>query len=583
MIGFIISILLVSFGWNQNTSITIETVKNAFLGEGDSDRHLTPYLLDIAKNGNNYTSEKKIELNRLGFQFNSSLVNRNKIKRPESDGLDQIYDKGIFRFHYAKTGYHAVSLKDFNGNDVPDYIDSMATIFSEVSQKLHQQMGYLRPPGDGYYSSTKDNGGSNHYDVYVRNISALYYGYVQPEEYAQGKGDNEQSETVKEVNAFTSYMTMRNNYMSFPLPEMENIKVTAAHEYFHAIQFGYDGWEKAWLLEASAVWMEEEIYDDINDCYQYMKKWFESPHRSLDEAGYHWYGSFIFFEYINEHMGGSKIIRNVMESSVQNNSREFDGSHLAIDKALSNAGYSFQMALNGMAVANKIMSSQPEAGSYGYSEADSYPVDGPYIYKTINYERGKKDTIKSINLDRFASQYTKIISSKPIKVNLKNLSGDISDFQLNAILKKTDNSYLVLGSPSINIDPSNLETIYLAVVSQDTSAGNWDYEIVIEDGVTGTDANIPQVFTIKNPFPNPFNGKVNFSIYMFKEANVSVDIVDISGRHIASLYSGMFMQGNHKISWVGQNDYGNPISSGVYYIRVISEKTQEWRPITLIK
>ena len=92
-------------------------------------------------------------------------------------------------------------------------------------------------------------------------------------------------------------MAIRNNYKNFILDEIENIKVTAAHEYYHAVQFGYDGWEKPWLLESSATWMEEEIFDEINDCYQYMEDWFKYPHRSLDESGFHWYGSFIFFEY----------------------------------------------------------------------------------------------------------------------------------------------------------------------------------------------------------------------------------------------------------------------------------------------
>ena len=85
------------------------------------------------------------------------------------------------------------------------------------------------------------------------------------------------------------------------------------------------------------------------------------------------------------------MIRNIMEYSVQSNSRERDGSHLAIDLALNQSGHSFQQALNGMAVANKIMSSLPGAGNYAYEEAEGYPVDGPYIYKTVNFEVGKKN------------------------------------------------------------------------------------------------------------------------------------------------------------------------------------------------
>ena len=84
--------------------------------------------------------------------------------------------------------------------------------------------------------------------------------------------------------------------------------------------------------------MEEEIFDEINDCYQYMKDWFQYPHRSLDESGFHWYGSFIFFEYIEQHMGGTKAIRKIIEESVKSNSREKEGSHLAIDEALKIEG-----------------------------------------------------------------------------------------------------------------------------------------------------------------------------------------------------------------------------------------------------
>ena len=281
--------------FSQELSESLITVMDKPLIKDDSRYHLTPLLLDIAKNGNNFSSEKKYELQKLGFNFKSPLVSRSFTKRSESNGLDESYDIGEIRLHYTTSGYHAVNNSDINGNNIPDYIDSVAIIFENVTNNLHNKMGYLLPPSDGHYTSTRDKGGSELYDVYIRNLSSKYYGYVQAEDFAQGNGDNEQSNTFKEVNAFTSYMAIRNNYSNFPLDELNALKVTIAHEYYHAIQFGYDGWEKPWLLEASAVWMEEEIYDEINDCYQYMEEWFNFPHRSLDESVYHWYCSFIFF------------------------------------------------------------------------------------------------------------------------------------------------------------------------------------------------------------------------------------------------------------------------------------------------
>ena len=562
-----------------------EAVISAFSGLSVSKRHLTPHLLEIAKNGMNLPANDRIALEALGFNFSSSLVSRIGINRPEANGLDKFYDSGFFRFHYTTTGWqHAVPLTDDDASGIPDYIESMANIFNHVAQELHENQGYIRPPGDGYYSGNLDKGGSDHYDIYVRELPSRYYAYTQPEDFAQGKGDNEKSKLIIEMNAFTSYMAMRNNYKNFPLEEMENIKVSAAHEYFHAIQFGYDGWEMPWILEASAVWIEEEIYDEINDCYQYMQDWFEQPDRALDESGFHWYGSFIFFEYIEQHMGGTEPIRIIFEESVKADSRKRDGSHAAVDASLNQQGYSFQHALNGMSVANKIMSSLPVEGNYIYEEAEAYPVEGPAIFRTVNFQTGKQDTVYSTSLDRFASQYIQVITQLPVLIDLINNSGSLSDLQLNAILRKKDDSFMIISSPSINIDPIDLKSIHLSVVSQDTFSGNWDYSLAIQDGKPGiTNANVPVEFKIANPYPNPFNGGLKFSVYMMKEAPVSINIIDLRGKQVKRLHNGKLTAGNHNFSWYGKGALGNRVSSGVYYIKVSGQNTQDWRPVTYVK
>ncbi|MEC7798611.1 MAG: MXAN_6640 family putative metalloprotease [Candidatus Neomarinimicrobiota bacterium] len=566
----------------QNIANSLETVINAFNGIKTDDRHLTHHLLDIAKNGRNIDYNDKVKLEALGFNFGSRLISRGGSERPESVGLDKFLDSEHFRFHYSTSGPHAVDTKDIDNNLRPDYVEEVIKVFDYVADKLHNEMGYTRPPSDGYYSSTRDKGGSNHYDIYIRSIPSKYYGYVQPEEYSQGNGDNERSELRNEKNAFTSYMAIRNNYKKFSLSELENIKVTAAHEYFHAIQFGYDGWEKPWLLEASAIWMEEEIYDEINDCYQYMKDWFKYPHKSLDESGFHWYGSFIFFEYIEQHMGGSDTIRKIMEASVQSNSKEKDGSHLAINQALKLNNHSFQKALNGMSVANQIMSSF-ESKNYSYEEAENYPVDGPNISDIINFQFGRKDTINSSKLSRFGSEYFQVISNDPVLINLTNKSGSLPDLQLNAILKKNDNSYSIISSPSINIDPSELKSIFLSIVSQDTIGGNWDYQLSVENGKSGTNINSPIEFVLNRPYPNPFNGSIKFSLYVIKDSKITIDLIGINGRRIIRLFSGELSSGNHNYNWRGIDQNGNQVSSGVYYIKVSGEKTGEWKPITFLK
>ena len=170
---FFLYIFVFSKLFSQELSESLITVMDKPL-INDSRYHLTPLLLDIAKNGNNFSSEKKYELQKLGFNFKSSLVSRSFTKRSESNGLDESYDIGEIRLHYTTSGYHAVNNSDINGNNIPDYIDSVAIIFENVTNNLHNKMGYLLPPSDGHYTSTRDKGGAKDYDVYIRNLSSKY-------------------------------------------------------------------------------------------------------------------------------------------------------------------------------------------------------------------------------------------------------------------------------------------------------------------------------------------------------------------------------------------------------------------------
>ena len=51
---------------------------------------------------------------------------------------------------------------------------------------------------------------------------------------------------------------------------LENMHVTAAHEYFHAVQFAYDFFEDGWFMEATATWAEDELFDTVNDNVNYL-------------------------------------------------------------------------------------------------------------------------------------------------------------------------------------------------------------------------------------------------------------------------------------------------------------------------
>jgi hypothetical protein len=95
-----------------------------------------------------------------------------------------------------------------------------------------------------------------------------------------------------------------NDYAGFPRTPLENLQVTAAHEYYHATQFAYDVADDGWFLEATATWAEDEVYDSVNDNVQYLKRSpITIPGRPIDkfeDNGVFHYGVWNFFRFLTE-------------------------------------------------------------------------------------------------------------------------------------------------------------------------------------------------------------------------------------------------------------------------------------------
>lgn len=576
----ILFIITSSFTFSDNKSVVIQSANTVIdvLEERIFVRHLTPYIIDIARNGHLLPADTKNKLQSLGFDFSGSLV---ILIRPD---LDYSYDTKHFRIHYDLAGTHAVDNTITNENNIPDYINTMANVFEEVYDHEINVLGYSGPPSD-----ENDGGGSNKYDIYVKSTNA--YGWTNFD-YPK-VGDNKNSLNITENNAYISHIIMNNNYIGFPNTELENIQVTAGHEYFHAIQLGYDGDEEIWLLEATATWMEEETYDDVNDCYQYMIPWFEKPHLSLNRPNdLHQYGSFIIFKYIDEHLGGRDIIRKIWEQSRLIDSNDGDYSIQSIDLALKSKNYTFKKALNNMAIANLIFSSESSAGQYAYEEVEGYKSyrDSSYyntlaiqlgIYDSLNFSVGNIANIESYKLQQYGSQYIKINSTDPIKVSINS-----QNLTLHTVVKSNSGNYAVQSGPVLNVDPgSNTDWIYAVIVADDDNSEDFNYNLSFTDGVSKQNIQfkIGVINSFEEPYPNPFNSSINFKIQVFNTSNINVSITDMLGREVIRLTSGVLEQGIYNYQWNGNNTNNEKVSSGVYYITAVSDNRQKWKKITLIK
>jgi len=126
--------------------------------------------------------------------------------------------------------------------------------------------------------------------------------------------------------AIYNYITIPSNYSGYatayfdgtpyfvvnPNVNINIIKVTIAHEFFHTIQYAYgldivsnEIWYKnVWFLEASAVMMEDEVYDNVNDYKNYLPAYLEHTRWPLTYTnGAIEYGKVLFAKYLKEKYG----------------------------------------------------------------------------------------------------------------------------------------------------------------------------------------------------------------------------------------------------------------------------------------
>jgi hypothetical protein len=183
---------------------------------------------------------------------------------------------------------NAPDLRDADGSGVPDAVERVADAFEAARAFLLTDLGYLAPPVDGGYQ------------LYVGDLGGR--GYTQ--EAPGGSGRSKPSFIVvppQFVQVSESDAVMR---------------TFAVHEYFHAIQIGYDSAEDHWITEASSTWVEDVFVDSLDDSHFYLRDFLPYPRMSLFSSnGRHEYGAFLFVQFLVERFNGGDptIVRELWE------------------------------------------------------------------------------------------------------------------------------------------------------------------------------------------------------------------------------------------------------------------------------
>ena len=214
---------------------------------------------------------------------------------------------GRFDIIYTTDGINRVDASDAYGygssdwrqrtpgpNGVPDYVDEVAWACDSAWSMEIERFGFVPPhasssvqyPSDRYKmavlnldSAVNDSG-----DTVLVNTGG-YYGLTWPmgPQPAPDIGFASRVELRNNWNGAIWQDVAGNDYEAFP---ERAIRVTCAHEFFHAIQYAMthnllsatrlDDFPSRWV-EATAVLMEELGFDSVNDYIQYCGPYFHDP------------------------------------------------------------------------------------------------------------------------------------------------------------------------------------------------------------------------------------------------------------------------------------------------------------------
>lgn len=267
---------------------------------------------------------------------------------PVTDAL-LVHQTPHFYIEYNTTGANAVTLDDVApANGIPDFVEETG-IACELSWTVEiTNLGFTAPPL---------NGPSGKYLIQFEQQGS--YGY-----------------TTTVVGG--TKIVLHPNYAGFPPNEdpdghvLGALRATVAHEFKHASQHQGSNWSEGGWVELDATWVEDIVYDAVNDYYNYIagsNSPFTQPAIALDSGGSGSYEDCNWQHFLSEKFGNGHVV-GVWQRRITNPSETMIATY---SNRLTAAGTSLTAAWGEYAAWNFACGARAGAG-FGYGEAATYPT-----------------------------------------------------------------------------------------------------------------------------------------------------------------------------------------------------------------
>ncbi len=470
---------------------------------------------------------------------------------------------GLFRIHFDTTGGHAVYQPevDINPPDgTPDYVNRTAEYFDLAWIYICDTLGYDTPP----YDSDR-GGGMDLYDVYMHHYSGAYG--VTFSEFSSNQRPGRNYDYCSYIYVDPTYNGFGYNDRTLPM------KVTSAHEFFHAVQFAYNVNAGGWYMENCATWMEDILWDDINDNYAYLSLFMNNVHRPLTTAnGGFEYGAFVWPMFLYENWGHD-FIRTSWEFCINSN------AVAALELTCDQYGTILEEQYIIFSLWNYLTGFRDDGNHYeeGSAYTTARTMRAHTAYPVENQTTFLPPTALACNYILF--------SNTGQEGDLEIVfDGDDSDLWYNQIIKATSNSSHVYDVMELDIanyglyvveDFGQFDWVAMATDLIIGSGANYLYSArLFPTGIDDPSNRIPSEFVLRGNYPNPFNGSTSIQLHSTAEQTVNLTVYDILGGKILDR-DYFVVAGENRLKFEMENTGHSKNASGIYFFRLASGQSEQ--------
>ena len=105
----------------------------------------------------------------------------------------------------------------------------------------------------------------------------------------------------------------------------------------------------------------------------------------------------------------------------------------------------------------------------------------------------------------------------------------------------------------------------------------------ISNALSVDDISVPMEFALHQNYPNPFNPTTSIKFDLPNAGNVKLVIYDMMGREVRTLLNNNINAGFQSVKWDATNDFGKPVSAGVYIYQIQADGFIQSKKMILLK